>query len=112
MGLDMRLLITRIKGDFVDLTTLPPDTSRNDRWAIGQRLYENDARGALFQRPDFRGASFLVVFDGSVLEPSVQSAHYRFVWDGEFIRSVYDFSSGEKILREELLAGTPSKEAA
>jgi hypothetical protein len=112
MGLDMRLLVTRIKGDFVDLTGLPPDISRDERWAIGQRLYENDAHGALFQKPNFPGASFLAVFDGSLLEPSVQGAHYRFVWDGKVIKSVYDFSSGEEISRGDLLTGDPTKEAA
>jgi len=111
MGLDMRMLQTKIRGDFVNLTSFSPDARREDRWKIGQELYESNAQGVLFQRPGFPGALFLSVFDGSTLEPSVQGAHYRFAWDGDFIKSVYDFSSGEEITREELLPEEATEES-
>jgi len=72
MGLDMRLLHTRIRGDIIDLTSLPLKSSREDRWKIGRELYEDSAQGIYFKRPGFPNASFLAVFDGATLEPSVQ----------------------------------------
>jgi hypothetical protein len=34
----------------------------------------------------------------------VQSDHYRFVWDGEAIRTIGNFSSSEVIDRDQLFA--------
>jgi hypothetical protein len=112
IDLDMRLLCTRIRGKFVDLTTLEPDTSQATRWAIGRELYEQGAKGVLFCRPQKPDAHFLAIFDGGLLERSVQETHYRFVWDGKAIKSVYDFNTGEEILRGDLLSDGASREAA
>ncbi len=90
--LDMRLVQARIKGDFVDLTSMSPDMTRDQRWALGSELYTEGTHGAIFTRPDFPGASFLAVFDGSVLQPDVPGAHYRFAWDGAVVRSIYDYN--------------------
>jgi hypothetical protein len=111
-GLDMRLLQTRIRGDFADLRGIAPDLSQAERRKIGQELYETEVSGAVFLRPDNPGATFIVVFDGGVLQPSIQGAHYRFAWDGTAIRSIYDFSSGKEIVRAELISEAPDEEAA
>jgi len=113
-GLDMRLLITPISGSFADLTGLPTDIRREDRWKIGQTLYEDGISGAITKRPEVPHALFLSVFDGGVLGATVQSAHYRFAWDGKKIKSIYDFetASGQTISREELLAEATHEQLA
>lgn len=103
INLDMRLLSTRIKGKFADLTSLPPDSTQAARWVIGRELYEKGVSGVLFHRPERPDAEFLSVFDGALLGRSIQGTHYRFVWDGKLIRSIYDFTSGEEITRSDLL---------
>ena len=49
------------------------------------------------------------MFDGTVLGRALQGAHYRFVWDGKNVKSIYDFSNGETILRDDLLAAKSGK---
>jgi hypothetical protein len=51
----------------------------------------------------------LAVFKGDVLERGVQAEHFRFVWDGVRIKSVYRFDRGETIKAEELQAKATSR---
>lgn len=111
-ALDMRVLITRIRGKFVDLTGLPLDMPQAERWTLGKELYDKGASGVLFHRPGFGKAQFLAAFTTSVLSATVQGTHYRFVWDGKEIRSVYDFTAGRETLRADLQLGDSGKEAA
>jgi hypothetical protein len=103
LDLDMRLLSTRIAGDFVDLTDLALDTGQEARWEIGQCLLNAGEAGAVFRRAECPDALFLALFDAALLERSVQRTHYRFVWDGETIKSVYDFGTGQELKRRDLL---------
>jgi len=112
MGLDMRVFSRHITGKFIDLTQLNPKLSKEERWMLGHELLEGGAAGVLFCRPGFGGHRFLSVFDGSLLPRAVQATHYRFVWDGRVVRSIYDFSSGKEILRGELLGSELSRDAA
>lgn len=113
MGLDMRMFTRRIAGNFTDLTKLDPDLPRDQRWKIGHELWDSGAPGVIFCRPGFGTHRFLSVFDGGVLGRAVQGAHFRFVWDGQTVRSIYDFSGdGSEILRGQLLGTEPSRDAA
>lgn len=104
MGLDMRLLITGVRGEFVDLRDASIEASQAQRWNLGDRLYKDDAKGILFHPPEHSRMLALAVFDSRVLGRSVQGTHYRFIWDGTRVSKIYDFSDGNEILREELLA--------
>lgn len=99
--LDMRMLVTELDGEFADLraATMP---ARDERWALGQTLLEEGRAGAIFHRPEAPRATFVSIFDGRVLGATVQAAHYRFVWNGERIRSLYDFA-GQTIDPVELM---------
>jgi hypothetical protein len=113
MDLDMRLLVTPVRGEFADLrTSLALDAAEAVRWAIGQELFDTGALGAVFRRPERPEDAFLAVFDPTPLGRSVQSTHYRFVWDGAVIRSAYDFADAKEIRRSELLAHDTGREAA
>jgi hypothetical protein len=67
---------------------------------------------AIFRRAEYPDAQFLALFDPALLERSVQQTHYRFVWDGTVIKSVYDFGSGKEIKREDLLPADSGRQAA
>ena len=112
MGLDMRVFSRRITGSFHDLTKLDPHLPSADRWKIGHQLHESGSQGVLFRRPGFGDHRFLAIFDGSLLPRAMQGTHYRFVWDGQKIKSIYDFSDGKEILRAALLAGDIGRDAA
>ena len=108
----MRLLSTRIVGEFGDLTAMPVDTPQATRWEIGQRLFDAGLAGAVFHRAERPGSLFLAVFDAALLQRSLQGTHYRFVWDGTVVKSVYNFSTGNEIKRAELLPDGSGREAA
>lgn len=112
MGLDMRVFSRRITGSFHDLTKLDPNIPSADRRKIGHQLHESGSPGVLFCRPGFGEHRFLAVFDGTLLPRAIQGAHYRFVWDGQKIKSIYDFSDGNEILRGALLAPYIGRDAA
>jgi hypothetical protein len=111
MDLDMRLLLTPVRGQFTDLRHLACDTAQEARWAIGAQLVEGGKFGAVFLRAERPDTQFLAVFDSAPVGRSVQGRHYRFVWDGAVIKSVYDFSTGETMLRGDLLRGSDGREA-
>jgi hypothetical protein len=112
MGLDMRVLSRRITGSFHDLTKLDPNLPSAERWKIGHQLHESGSSGVLFCRPGFAEHRFVAIFDGALLPRAIQGAHYRFVWDGQKIKGIYDFSDGKEILRGALLAPDIGRDAA
>lgn len=112
MGQDMRVLCRRVTGSFTDLTALDPALAQAERWEIGQKLCDDGATGIIYRRPGLGEHRFIAVFDGTVLGRALQGAHYRFVWDGKTVKSIYDFSKGDTILRDDLLAASLGKNAA
>jgi hypothetical protein len=103
IDLDMRLLSTRIAGEFADLTLMALDITQPARWGIGQRLLDVEASAAVFGRAERSDAELLALFDAALLDRSVQETHYRFVWGVIAIKTVYDFGGGREMKREELL---------
>ena len=95
IDLDMRLLATDVSGPVADFTADDAPKVPGDRWRVGRHLYPEGAEGVLYRRVDALGARCISVFRGGILGRSTQSTHYRFVWDGQTIKSVYDFNSGE-----------------
>lgn len=112
VDLDMRLLSTHVAGEFADLTGLALDTGQTARWEIGKHLLDSGVAGVVFRRAERPDAQFLALFNAALLERSVQGTHYRFVWDGTVVKSIYDFGSGREIKREDLLPGSSGREAA
>ncbi len=104
INIEMRTLIHPIKGKFVDLTSLPFESDQAARWRLGAEIYASEAQGILFLRPDFPEVRAVAVFDQAVLGRAIQSDHYRFVWDGETVRTIGNFSTGEVIDRDCLFA--------
>ena len=102
ISLEMRVIMHPVKGKFADLTALKFEDDQARRWAIGAEIYESDAQGIVYHRPELPGVRAVTVFDGGVLGRAVQSEHYRFVWDGERVTTIGNFSSGAVISRDQL----------
>lgn len=112
LDLDTRVLCTGVKGTFADLRGLDPALTQTARWRIGAELLELAANGALFRCPVRAAGRCLAIFNGDVLERSVQAEHFRFVWDGARIRSVYSFDKGATIKAEDLFKDATALAAA
>lgn len=112
LDLDMRVLCTAVKGTFIDLTDLDPTLTQSARWRLGEELLQQGAAGAVFVCPYRRAGRCLAVFTGAVLERSLQAEHYRFVWDGSKVKSVYSFNRGESIAPEDIFADQSLPQAA
>lgn len=105
MGVDMRMFVTPVAGEFVDLTGEPSKLDIKERRKLGADLYAKESiKGILFTPIEHPKLRALAIFQADVLGRTVQSEHYRFVWDGQRIVSVYDFTTGAEIDRDELMA--------
>ena len=100
IGLDMRMLKTPLAGRFLDLRHLPPGSRDSVE-------LEPDAEvdGILFRPAERSSATCIAVLKGAVLGRSVQAAHYRYVWDGLRVSSVYAFDALGRELLPEAIAG-------
>ncbi len=112
MGVDMRMFKTPVSGDFVDLSGEPSNLPHEKRRELGLKLYEGGAKGVLFTPNDHPKMRALAAFHGDVLGRTVQAEHYRFVWDGRVIVMVYDFQTGEELVRDALLSEFDDRAAA
>lgn len=102
IGLDMRMLMTPVRGTFVDLRHLPIDMSHQDRWRLGAEV-SSAADGVLFRPPERPSATAMAVIRGDALGRTIQTVHYRFVWNGNRISMLYAFNDeGTKIFPETL----------
>lgn len=109
--LDMRVLCTRVKGRFADLRRLDPTLTQTARWQIGEQLLNAGGNGALFSCPVRAAGTCIAIFNGEVLERSVQAEHFRFVWDGQRVKSVYSFDKGENFRADDLFKDAVMKAA-
>ena len=112
LALDMRVLCTRVEGTFTDLTDMDPTLNQNERWRKGEDALRSGASGAIFRSPYRPGGKGLAVFQGEVLGRSLQAEHFRFVWDGNSIRSIYSFHDGTTLRPEHVFSQAPMNEAA
>lgn len=90
IGLDMRMLKTPVSGDFGDLRGLPQAASASERHKAAAALPEG-AAGVVFRAHERPFSDCVAITDKNALGKSIQTAHYRFQWDGERIASIYVF---------------------
>ena len=91
-GLDMRLLKTPITGHFWDLRSFGVIEDQPTRRELGKALPAG-AAGILFCASERPSGTALCVLDGECLGRSLQTTHYRFVWDGAKICLLYAFDN-------------------
>ncbi|MGE0093058.1 MAG: RES family NAD+ phosphorylase [Alphaproteobacteria bacterium] len=94
IGLEMRMLCTPVSGNFWDLRNVegppPAGWELNLRRALGAKLPEG-AQGILYKPVERPSGTCLALVTGEVLDKTLQTVHYRYVWDGEKISELYAF---------------------
>lgn len=102
IGLEMRELSRQVKGRFVDGRDWDPELDLAERRRRGRQIAEAGFDGLLF-RPAERPSGLCVsVLKGGALERAVQRDHFKFVWDGSRVSTVYSFGSGVQYSPEDL----------
>jgi hypothetical protein len=104
-GIDMRMLVHQVKGEVIDLRSVPTDMSVAARRLIGRQLFEDGANGVVYRTEEVPGHDFLAVFSVEILvDKAVQGAHYRFRWDGHQVSRIFDFTRNGDIDRGDVFA--------
>lgn len=103
-GLDMRMFKTPVEGSYWDLRSLGAGLSREERLLVGDRLPEG-AEGILFHPAERPSATCVVVMNGDHLGRTEQAIHYRFVWNGHRIATLYAFDKAGTEIEPGLLGG-------
>lgn len=111
IGLDMRMLKTPVRGRFLDFRDHPAELSLEARWRLGARVPE-DVDGVLYHPPERPTATCAAVLRGDALGHTIQTVHYRFVWDGVRISKLYAFDDKGRQLLPETLSGVEDALAA
>ena len=111
IGLDMRMLKTPAAGSFVDLRYLDPETPLHECRKVGADV-PAEAEGVLYRPPERPSAICVAILKASALGLSVQTEHYRYVWNGKKVATLYAFDNQGKELAAELLSGTADVLAA
>lgn len=111
VGLDMRLLCHPVSGVFVDLRPLGSKLDNDQRRALGEGV-SGDVDGVVYFAAERPNGFCVAVLKGSALGRSVQASHYRYVWNGVRMQSLYAFDEAGRKLTPEEIAGTTDVLAA
>jgi len=103
VGLDMRMLATPICGTFLDLRHLGAGLTHDERRAIGMTV-PTSTQGVLYTAPERPSGECVAVLDGGVLGRSLQANHYRFLWDGQKMISLYAFDNEGRAFSPDMLS--------
>jgi hypothetical protein len=113
-GLDMRMLRHPVSGMFWDLRDSATPVGGLDqatRRTIGAKLPEG-AQGILYRSPERLAGTCIAILTGDVLDRSVQTIHFRYVWDGHRVALIYVFNQEGTRIAPEALAGAEDVLAA
>jgi hypothetical protein len=106
IGLEMRELSRHVKGRFANGLDWDPELDLAERRRRGRLIAEAGFDGVLF-RPVERPSGLCVsVLKGDVLARAVQRDHFKFVWDGSRVSTVYSFGSSVQYSPEDLCGVT------
>jgi len=104
VGLDMRMLSTPVTGVFLDLRPLGAQLGTVDRRSLGETV-PGDVDGVLYSAPERPTGHCVAVLNGSTLGRTIQANHYRFLWNGRRMVSLYAFDDDGRELLPETLTG-------
>lgn len=104
-GLDMRMLRHPVDGMFWDLREMQEPLAGLDeatRRKLGTQM-PAAAQGILYRCAERPAGTCIAITTGDVLERSIQTIHFRYVWDGKRVALLYAFNEeGTKIEPEAL----------
>ena len=97
LSLDMRMLSRKVKGKFLDGRDWPIDMPAKELRELGKSVLKLDVEGVLFRSAERPAGERVAIRTGSSLDAAVQGDHYRYLWDGSRIGSLYAFNDGAEI---------------
>ncbi|MDJ0627613.1 MAG: RES family NAD+ phosphorylase [Rhodobacter sp.] len=97
IGLDMRMLSRKVSGAFLDAQSVPAELPQEERRKLGTELLARAKRdalaGVLFRSIERPSGTRVCVLDGDVLDRAIQGEHFRYVWDGDRVSTLYAFDN-------------------
>jgi hypothetical protein len=92
VSLDMRAIARPVSGRFADFRHVHLEASLEERRSVGEQALRLEADGLLYSPPERPSATCVAVLKPTALGRAIQGEHFRFVWDGKRIHSLYAFS--------------------
>lgn len=102
IALEMRVLTRVVKGRFADGTAWDPTLGQEERRRLGRAVTDAGYDGILFRPVERLSGVCISILRGATLDRAVQGDHFKFVWDGTHVSTLYSFSSGQAYAPEEL----------
>ena len=101
--LDMRVIVRKISGHFLDVKKFGISMNKEERWKLGKQILEMEkVDGVIFHSPERLVGTRFAILNGQCLERAMQGDHYRYVWDGTCIKELYSFAEGHVINPDDL----------
>jgi hypothetical protein len=104
VNLDMRVLARPVSGRFADFRHTQIEASVGERRSIGEQALDLGVDGLLYHPPERPSATCVAVLTPTALGRAIQGDHFRFVWDGKRVLSLYAFSGRGLTIDPEHLA--------
>lgn len=107
IGLDMRMLCTRVSGIFWDLRDVVEAhtaLTKAQRRQIGARM-PSAAQGILYRPTERPAGTCVAIITGDALKQAQQTSHFRYMWDGVRISLLYEFNDKGTLIPAQALAG-------
>ena len=102
IGIEMRVLSRMVKGRFVDATDWDPNLDQLERRSRGDRIAEAGFDGLVFRPSERPCGKCVSVLRGGSLDRAMQGDHFKFVWNGTRVETLYSFSSGRAFTPDDL----------
>lgn len=103
--LDMRVLKTKVAGEFDDVSNRSDLDDLAKSRAFGKARREAGSDGILYASDIRRGEHRLAALRPRVLSNAIQERHLTYSWNGRTIDGVYDFGEGKFIDLDALFKG-------
>lgn len=111
--LDMRQLVMPVSAGLHDLSGWGGLEDASEMRRLCQTLRQQGSFGVKLPSPDRAGESMAVLFRPTAMTGATQSKHYCFIWDGQRISGIYDYSDrAEEPYDPATLITTPQRAAA
>ncbi len=104
IGLDMRMFKTPISGRFWDLRGFSAALEEDKRLALGAAI-PSDADGILYHPAERPTATCIAIVKNQVLGRTLQTVHYRYLWNGNRISLLYAFDQQGTQIEPAALSG-------
>lgn len=100
-SIEMRQLVRNVKGSFIDARGIDLRDAEVRR-GIGLDAVRRELDGILYNPQDRPSATALVALGAQLLGKPDQGDHFKFLWDGQEVTSVYSFAFDEEFNPEDL----------